>query len=620
MKPFLKWAGGKTQLLPILDEKIPKENKENTIYIEPFVGAGAFFLYLAHNYNFKKYIICDINHKLINVYNQIKNNLELLLSTMDEIAEIYNSYETMEEKEAFYYELRNEFNENVSEEREAALFIFINKSCFNGIYRENSSGGYNVPFGKRKNVNPYNREQIQDIANMLNLKDAKGNYKVEIYTGDFNSMINFLNSNESYFIYMDPPYRPVTLGGFSSYHSSPFNDEKQIELANFIKNNLTAPNIKWLLSNSDPHNLNKNDNFFDALYESFNIERINAKRNVNSNGNKRGNVTELIIYNNYSKININVKNKKNNLRTSNIDATSQIRISDNTNYYKNFNYFYNTFIPTLNNYDSFVDWNKSVVNLQEIEVVLNILNSLLGKLNIKNDFFILIKKYPEIVKAFPILIAVRDSSINVLDNSLKSEFFSFEEKEKFDIEEQKNYYNFFKKTGLEKLFTEGKVKNLIDYVFGIEVGMDTNARKNRTGVRMENLIEAEISQICLENKNLEYISQATKSKIKKQWSFDFEIEKVNKKFDFAIYKTVEKKLFIIEVNFYGSNGSKLKSTAGEYQSLQNHLKPQGIELIWITDGYGWHKSKNALEEAYLHNDYILNLSELKNGLLKKIIK
>ena len=297
MKPFLKWAGGKTQLLPILDEKIPRENIENTIYIEPFVGAGAFFLYLAHNYNFKKYIICDINRKLINVYNQIKSNLEVLLTILDDIAERYNSYETMEEKDTYYYELRNEFNDNPSEEREAALFIFINKSCFNGIYRENASGGYNVPFGKRKTANPYSREQIQDISNMLNLRDLEGNYKVEIYTGDFNYIVDLISPNEKYFIYMDPPYRPVTVGGFSSYHSSPFNDEKQIELAKFIREKLTQGNINWLLSNSDPHNLDENDNFFDELYEGFHIQRINASRRVNSNGNGRGNITELLIKN-----------------------------------------------------------------------------------------------------------------------------------------------------------------------------------------------------------------------------------------------------------------------------------------------------------------------------------
>ena len=297
MKPFLKWAGGKTQLLPILNEKIQVEKIENTIYIEPFVGGGAFFLYLAHNYKFKKFIICDINHKLINVYNQIKNNLENLLIKIDEISDKYNSYRTIEEKEAYYYALRNEFNGISTEEREAALFIFINKSCFNGIYRENLKGLYNVPFGKRNNVIPYNREQIQDISNMLNLRDEEGNFKVEIHIGDFHTITSFINSKEKYFIYMDPPYRPVTKGGFSSYHSSPFNDEKQIELADFIKRELNQSNIKWLLSNSDPHNLDENDNFFDDLYRGFNIERIFARRNVNSNGNGRGNITELLIKN-----------------------------------------------------------------------------------------------------------------------------------------------------------------------------------------------------------------------------------------------------------------------------------------------------------------------------------
>lgn len=284
-----------------------------------------------------------------------------------------------------------------------------------------------------------------------------------------------------------------------------------------------------------------------------------------------------------------------------------------------FDDFLKMFIDSIKSYDFFVDWCKIDENLKDIEIQLNLLNYLIGKEDIENEFKELLKKYPEIIKVLPILIAVRDNELSIIDNNIITKKFSFKIPKKITEAELNKYCDFFAQTGLKNLFKEKKVKNLVDYVFGIEVGMDTNARKNRTGTAMENLIENYIKIISSQNEDIEYISQATQIKIFEKWNYKIETDKTNRRFDFAIYNKTNKKLFLIEVNFYGSQGSKLKATAGEYKSLEDFLSNQNIDLIWITDGVGWQSAKNALEETYIHNKYILNLNLVKEGILKEIL-
>jgi len=159
---------------------------------------------------------------------------------------------------------------------------------------------------------------------------------------------------------------------------------------------------------------------------------------------------------------------------------------------------------------------------------------------------------------------------------------------------------------------------VVDYCFGVEVGMDTNARKNRTGKSMESIVEKIIQKFSKEN-NLEYIPQATQTKIKGKWGVKMELDKTNRIFDFAIFNKSKNKIYIVETNFYGGGGSKLKSTAGEYQYLYDLLSKQGIDLIWITDGLGWKTTKKSLFETFLHNDYLLNIELVKQGIFKDII-
>ena len=178
---------------------------------------------------------------------------------------------------------------------------------------------------------------------------------------------------------------------------------------------------------------------------------------------------------------------------------------------------------------------------------------------------------------------------------------------------------FFKESGLKNIFHNEYIKNLVDYCFSVEVGFDTNARKNRTGNLMESIVEKFIKDFCEKNHNFKYISQATQKKIKDIFNYDITIDKNSRRFDFALWDNYKNKIYLIEVNYYGSGGSKLKATAGEYRPLYDLFKKQKIDFIWVTDGKGWLTSLNSLEETFNHNDYVVNLEMLKNGCLEKIL-
>lgn len=295
MKPFIKWAGGKTQLLDTIEANLPHDINNITRYVEPFVGAGAVFFYLIEHDYFQEYIINDINPKLINVYRVIRDNVEQLIRELTYMRDIYFELAVQEQKEAYYYRIREEFNaSNVLNIEQAAKFIFLNKTCYNGLYRENSRGGFNVPFGKHTTPSMFDEEQLREISRILSLTNEQGELRVQIYNTNYENLGELIDANT--FVYFDPPYRPVTVGGFNSYNKSSFNDEEQIELSNFYRE-LNHINARLMLSNSDPRILDPQDNFFDDLYNGFNIQRVMATRAINRNGAGRGAVTELLITN-----------------------------------------------------------------------------------------------------------------------------------------------------------------------------------------------------------------------------------------------------------------------------------------------------------------------------------
>ncbi|ABR30180.1 N-6 DNA methylase [Thermosipho melanesiensis] len=290
-KPFLKWAGGKTQILSEIDKRLPRElkNGKKMRYIEPFVGSGAVLFHLLSNYNIEKAYIIDINENLINLYKVIKNNVCDLIEYL-KILERKFLNSNGEERKKIYYSKRKEFNKLKNNKiKKAALLIFLNRTCYNGLYRVNSKGEFNVPFGRYKNP------KILDEENLINVSLALKN--VEILCDDFEISKNFIDENT--FVYIDPPYRPLSnTSNFTSYFNNTFDDNEQIRLKNFF-DFITNKGAKILLSNSDPKNTDPNDNFFDELYKNYIIERILAKRMINSKGSKRGYIYELLIRNYY---------------------------------------------------------------------------------------------------------------------------------------------------------------------------------------------------------------------------------------------------------------------------------------------------------------------------------
>lgn len=276
----------------------------------------------------------------------------------------------------------------------------------------------------------------------------------------------------------------------------------------------------------------------------------------------------------------------------------------------------NSLKDSIATYNYFVDFNKAIKNVENIEIELNLLNVLIGKENIEEKFRELITKYPKVINILPILIAVRKKELKIVETEEID--YNFKDKN-INIDLLLKLMN---KTGLFDLFKNKKIKNVVDYVLGIEVGLDTNARKNRTGTAMETIVENYIKRIP----GIDYLVQPTTKMIKDKWNintidslvFVDEEEKNNKKFDFAI-KTNTNKLLLIETNFYNTSGSKLNETARSYTKLASYIdKINNVEFIWITDGKGWLSTKNNLHEAYQNIKHLYTLLDLENGILEEL--
>lgn len=294
-KPFLKWAGGKSQLLPTIDSFLPDtfKDEDEITYIEPFVGGGAMLFYMLQKYpNIKKAVINDINSHLIKTYSVIRDEPYSLINNLNEIQTSFKTLVDYDKQKDLYLDIRSRFNQqHLTDVEEAAYMIFLNRTCFNGLYRENSKGEFNVPFGRYSNPTICDEELI--------LADSELLQRVNILNGDFSHTAEHI---EGYtFFYFDPPYRPLdATSSFNSYVKETFNDDEQIRLKNFYSD-LSAGGCYAMLSNSDCKGRNAEDDFFDRLYEDFFIERVYAKRCINANASKRGTLTELLIrnYENY---------------------------------------------------------------------------------------------------------------------------------------------------------------------------------------------------------------------------------------------------------------------------------------------------------------------------------
>ena len=284
---------------------------------------------------------------------------------------------------------------------------------------------------------------------------------------------------------------------------------------------------------------------------------------------------------------------------------------------RNFSAWFSTFRESIATYSYYVDFRKVYSNVESIKVELNILNSLINSKNIKSDFEEIIIKYPETLKCIPILLAVRNLEIPIMDDA---EFLNFNFSH--PVLSTKEYAEFMDRSGLFDLLQNHLINNLIDYVTGVETGLDSNGRKNRGGHLMEDLVESYIQKAGFQ-KNINYFKEMYVSEISKKWKVDLSAVsnkgKVEKRFDFVL-KT-NKQIYVVEANFYGSSGSKLNETARSYKTLSTEIDTiDGVTFVWFTDGKGWINARNNLEETFDVMEHIYCIEDMKKGIISKIFK
>jgi type II restriction enzyme len=293
---------------------------------------------------------------------------------------------------------------------------------------------------------------------------------------------------------------------------------------------------------------------------------------------------------------------KNLLKVNNVDEIVEL--------------FNKTLIDTNMTYKYFVDWEKIRRNVSKLNVEINILNSLIGSKDMQRDLKSLLKKYPEVVSVFPLIIAVRDEELKIIEDA-EIKRYSFKKRPSLTEAETKSIIDFCVKSGIINLFNDIKIKNLKDYLLGVEVGMDTNARKNRSGQSMELAVMPIIDSFKNKYRNLEIIFQKTFKYIQNNCNIRISNSLMNRKFDFVIRK--DDNFINVEVNYYSGGGSKPQEIVNSYINRQNELKKSNWIFIWITDGVGWRTGFNQIKVGFNNIDYLLNLHFVKKGLLEEII-
>ena len=298
------------------------------------------------------------------------------------------------------------------------------------------------------------------------------------------------------------------------------------------------------------------------------------------------------------------------------------------NYYTNknlhsvdnvFSHFFETIIPENRTWDYFINWEKVFGGVEKYKIELNILNSLCGSKDFTTDFIHILKKYPEVISVFPLLLGIRENKISVLDVERLPDFnflnFDFTKSNLTD-EDILKFLNFIELSGIKTLISDGGIVSMKDYSFGVEVGLDTNGRKNRGGSIMEKIV-GDILKSVYQLTDDQILGQCNSTSVKNKWNIDLPVDKSERRPDYVIYKN--NKLFWVETNFYSGGGSKLKSTCGEYQYLYDFCKSKNVDLIWITDGNGWNTTMKPLKETFVHTDYIFNLTMLRDGVLNELL-
>ncbi|EZT46596.1 DpnII family type II restriction endonuclease [Staphylococcus aureus] len=538
LTPIVKWAGGKTQLLDAINALVPNDF---AIYHEPFLGGGATLL----SNQPKNAIINDLNHELMTTYNVIKHDITPLIKELKDMIKQHNTNNAKD----FYMTVREQEILNLNDIEIAARFLYLNKTGFNGLYRVNSQGKFNVPFNKKDMIK---NSTVFSETNLRNLNKYFNENNIIILNEDFNEALKKVKEND--FVFIDSPYDEA----YTSYQKGGFHEKEHKELAERLIE-LDKKGVKWIVTNH-------NTKLIQSLYNQFDFYEIPVNRFINSDAQKRSNATNEVLILNYK------------------PTKRQLKEFERAKFYKQLK-------PTSFVLKEYVKWEKLQENVREYELQLNDLNVLMAsdEFEFKEKFERLYSQRAESFDILPLFISSRNKQIEYWSSDGEAKKYGFDKKE--------TVFDFLVESGLrENLFMNNRYKNVLDYILGLEVGLSSNDKKNYTGTWMMN----QIANLLKENditfrKEVPYKEIIDANRIK------------DKTFDFVFNK--DDVTYCLEVNFFNTSGSKINSEAERFIELNKELQNyEDIEFIWVTDGIGLKKNQTSINKAMKSIGNLYNLT------------
>ncbi|HFN8993383.1 TPA: DpnII family type II restriction endonuclease [Staphylococcus aureus] len=534
LTPIVKWAGGKTQLLDAINALVPNDF---AIYHEPFLGGGATLL----SNQPKNAIINDLNHELMTTYNVIKHDITPLIKELKDMIKQHNTNNAKD----FYMTVREQEILNLNDIEIAARFLYLNKTGFNGLYRVNSQGKFNVPFNKKDMIK---NSTVFSETNLRNLNKYFNENNIII----LNEALKKVKEND--FVFIDSPYDEA----YTSYQKGGFHEKEHKELAERLIE-LDKQGVKWIVTNH-------NTKLIQSLYNQFDFYEIPVNRFINSDAQKRSNATNEVLILNYK------------------PTKRQLKEFERAKFYKQLK-------PTSFVLKEYVKWEKLQENVREYELQLNDLNVLMAsdEFEFKEKFERLYSQRAESFDILPLFISSRNKQIEYWSSDGEAKKYGFDKKE--------TVFDFLVESGLrENLFMNNRYKNVLDYILGLEVGLSSNDKKNYTGTWMMN----QIANLLKENditfrKEVPYKEIIDANRIK------------DKTFDFVFNK--DDVTYCLEVNFFNTSGSKINSEAERFIELNKELQNyEDIEFIWVTDGIGLKKNQTSINKAMKAIENLYNLT------------
>lgn len=538
LSPIVKWAGGKTQLLDAINALVPNDF---AIYHEPFLGGGATLL----SNQPKNAIINDLNYELMTTYNVIKHDITPLIKELKDMIKQHNTNNAKD----FYMTVREQEILNLNDIEIAARFLYLNKTGFNGLYRVNSQGKFNVPFNKKDMIK---NSTVFSETNLRNLNKYFNENNIIILNEDFNEALKKVKEND--FVFIDSPYDEA----YTSYQKGGFHEKEHKELAERLIE-LDKKGVKWIVTNH-------NTKLIQFLYNLFDFYEIPVNRFINSDAQKRSNATNEVLILNYK------------------PTKRQLKEFERAKFYKQLK-------PTSFVLKEYVKWEKLQENVREYELQLNDLNVLMAsdEFEFEEKFERLYSQRAESFDILPLFISSRNKQIEYWSSDGEAKKYGFDKKE--------TVFDFLVESGLrENLFMNNRYKNVLDYILGLEVGLSSNDKKNYTGTWMMN----QIANLLKENditfrKEVPYKEIIDANRIK------------DKTFDFVFNK--DDVTYCLEVNFFNTSGSKINSEAERFIELNKELQNyEDIEFIWVTDGIGLKKNQTSINKAMKSIRNLYNLT------------